>query len=57
MAAPPRLARDTLRITPMGGLGDVGRNMASFEINGELLLLDCGVLFPGEDIQIGRAHV
>lgn len=49
MAAPPRLARDTLRITPMGGLGDVGRNMASFEINGELLLLDCGVLFPQED--------
>ncbi|HET9128059.1 MAG TPA: ribonuclease J [Propionibacteriaceae bacterium] len=33
----------------MGGLGDVGRNMASFEINGEVLLLDCGVLFPEDD--------
>jgi len=30
----------------MGGLGDIGRNMASFEINGQLLLVDCGVLFP-----------
>lgn len=46
---PPRLARDTLRIIPLGGLGDVGRNMASFELNGELLLLDCGVLFPDEN--------
>ena len=33
----------------MGGLGDVGRNMASFEIDDELLLLDCGVLFPEDD--------
>ncbi|HEX8508488.1 MAG TPA: ribonuclease J [Propionibacteriaceae bacterium] len=30
----------------MGGLGDVGRNMAALEINGQLLLIDCGVLFP-----------
>ncbi|MFV0406830.1 MAG: ribonuclease J [Propioniciclava sp.] len=46
---PPKLARDTLRVIPLGGLGDVGRNMASFEFNGELLLLDCGVLFPDEN--------
>jgi ribonuclease J len=43
------LRPDTLRITPLGGLGDVGRNMASFELNGELLLVDCGVLFPSEE--------
>ncbi|MEA4944328.1 MAG: ribonuclease J [Propionicimonas sp.] len=46
---PPRLTSDTLRIIPLGGLGDVGRNMTSFELNGELLLVDCGVLFPDED--------
>lgn len=46
---PPKPAADTLRVTPLGGLGDVGRNMASFEINGELLLVDCGVLFPEDD--------
>ena len=33
----------------MGGLGDVGRNSASFEINGQRLILDCGVLFPDEN--------
>jgi len=30
----------------LGGLGDVGRNSASFEIDGEMVLVDCGVLFP-----------
>ena len=49
LKTPPALRPDTLRITPLGGLGDVGRNMASFELNGELLLIDCGVLFPNEE--------
>lgn len=46
--SPPRLKPGTLRITPLGGLGDVGRNMASFEIDGQIALVDCGVLFPEE---------
>ncbi|MDR3069839.1 MAG: ribonuclease J [Propionibacteriaceae bacterium] len=46
---PRALSKDTLRITPLGGLGDVGRNMTSFESNGKILLIDCGVLFPDED--------
>lgn len=49
---PPRLTSDTLRIIPLGGLGAIGRNMTAFEINGKLLLVDCGVLFP-EDEQPG----
>ncbi|MCT1459658.1 ribonuclease J [Aestuariimicrobium sp. p3-SID1156] len=49
LKTPPKLAPDTLRVTPLGGLGDVGRNMASLEINGQLLLVDCGVLFPEDD--------
>ncbi|MDR1851890.1 MAG: ribonuclease J [Propionibacteriaceae bacterium] len=46
---PRELREDTLRIIPLGGLGDIGRNMTSFEINGQLVLIDCGVLFPDED--------
>lgn len=45
---PPRLKPDVLRVIPLGGLGDVGRNMACFEINDQLLLVDAGVLFPEE---------
>ncbi|WP_211331521.1 ribonuclease J [Flaviflexus salsibiostraticola] len=37
-----------MRIVPLGGLGEVGRNMTVFEINGKILIVDCGVLFPEE---------
>lgn len=49
LQTPPKLRPDTLRITPLGGLGDVGRNSANFEINGQRMILDCGVLFPDEN--------
>lgn len=45
---PPALKPDTLRVVPLGGLGEIGRNMTVFEINGKLLVVDCGVLFPEE---------
>ena len=45
---PPALESGTLRITPLGGLGEVGRNMTVFEYGGKLLVVDCGVLFPEE---------
>ena len=46
VVSPPILEPGTLRIIPLGGLGDVGRNMTVFEIDGQLLIVDCGVLFP-----------
>ncbi len=45
---PPVLEAGTLRVTPLGGLGEVGRNMTVFEYGGKLLIVDCGVLFPEE---------
>ncbi|KLU10350.1 MULTISPECIES: ribonuclease J [Kocuria] len=48
LSAPPALGKDALRVVPLGGLGEVGRNMTVFEINGQLLVVDCGVLFPEE---------
>src|SRR5262249_57834351 len=42
----PPLAAGGLRITPLGGLGAIGRNMTVFEYDGRLLIVDCGVLFP-----------
>lgn len=49
LRTPPTLNRNTLRITPLGGLGDIGRNMMALEINDKILLIDCGVLFPDDD--------
>ncbi|NHI16451.1 ribonuclease J [Microbacterium excoecariae] len=45
---PPALKPGTLRVTPLGGLGEVGRNMAMYEFDGKILIVDCGVLFPEE---------
>ena len=45
---PNPLQRGTLRIIPLGGLGEIGRNMTVFELNDQILIVDCGVLFPEE---------
>jgi ribonuclease J len=45
---PPALKPGTLRVTPIGGIGEIGRNMTTFEIDGKILIVDCGVLFPEE---------
>jgi len=46
LTAPPRLAANAVRVIPLGGLGEVGRNMTVIEHAGRLLIVDCGVLFP-----------
>lgn len=40
---------DTL-IYALGGLGEVGKNMYCFEHENEICIIDCGVLFPGDDL-------
>ena len=49
LAPPPPLPEGALRVTPLGGLGEIGRNMTVFEYGGRLLIVDCGVLFPEEE--------
>ncbi len=48
LSTPPALKPGTCRIVPLGGLGEVGRNMTVFELDGKILIVDCGVLFPEE---------
>lgn len=40
----------SVRIGFLGGLGEVGRNCASIEIDGDISLIDCGLMFPEEDM-------
>ena len=49
LIAPPKYCKGSMRIVPLGGLGEIGRNMNVVEYNGHLLLIDCGVLFPEEE--------
>ena len=46
LQAPPPLPAGGLRVMALGGLGEIGRNMAVLEFDGSLLVIDCGVLFP-----------
>src|SRR5664279_5078043 len=39
-----------LRIIPLGGLGEVGRNMMVYEYGGEILIVDTGLMFPENDM-------
>ncbi|HYD10187.1 MAG TPA: ribonuclease J, partial [Acidimicrobiales bacterium] len=39
-----------VRITFLGGLGEIGRNCAALEQDGKIVLLDCGLMFPEDDM-------
>jgi len=40
----------TVRVIFLGGLGEIGRNCACIEIDGRILVLDCGIMFPDTDM-------
>jgi ribonuclease J len=46
---PGPLPEGALRVTSLGGIGEIGRNMTVFEHDGRLLVVDAGVLFPDAD--------
>ena len=37
-----------LRVIPLGGLGEIGKNMLALEVNDDIIVVDCGVQFPEE---------
>lgn len=39
-----------LKIIPLGGLGEIGKNMTAFEYDNEIIVIDCGLAFPDEDL-------
>ena len=39
-----------LKIIPMGGLGEVGKNMTAYEFNNQILVVDAGIMFPKNDM-------
>ncbi len=41
---------DTVRIIPLGGVGEVGKNMIAIEYANEILIADCGLAFPEDDM-------
>src|SRR5687768_17425119 len=44
------ISRDTLRVIPLGGLGEIGKNMMVYETTDDIVVVDCGLQFPEEDM-------
>jgi ribonuclease J len=42
--------KENLRILPLGGLGEVGKNMIAYEYSGRILVVDAGLMFPDNDM-------
>ena len=39
-----------VKIIPLGGIGEIGKNMTVYEYGGEIIVVDCGMAFPGDDM-------
>src|SRR6478735_3486483 len=47
---PPSTTDQPLRIIPLGGVGEIGKNMYVFEYRDEIVVIDCGLMFPDEEM-------
>ncbi len=47
--AAPKTPQKAVKIIPLGGLGEIGKNITLYEYDGDMILVDCGMTFPDED--------
>ena len=46
----PARGQSKLKIIPLGGLGEIGKNMTAYEYGNDIIVVDCGMGFPDEDM-------
>jgi ribonuclease J len=46
----PASSREVLRVIPLGGIGEIGKNMTVFEFGDQIIIVDCGLMFPDEEM-------
>lgn len=45
-----KISKNPIKIIPLGGLGEIGKNITLYEYDGDMFLVDCGMSFPDEDM-------
>ena len=50
MSEEVRIKKSPLKIIPLGGLLEIGKNITVFEYENEIIIVDCGLAFPTEDM-------
>ena len=44
------MSKSKLRVIPLGGLSEIGKNMMVMEYENDIIIIDAGLMFPGEDM-------
>jgi len=44
------MAKSKLKLIPLGGLSEIGKNMTLLEYEDDILIVDAGLMFPGEEM-------
>ena len=42
--------KESIKIIPLGGLGEIGKNITAIEYDNEIIVIDCGITFPDEEL-------
>lgn len=44
------MVKDKLKLIPLGGLGEIGKNMMAVQYKNDIIVIDCGLMFPNEEM-------
>ena len=45
-----RRIRNKIKVMPLGGLSEIGKNMTVFEYGNDIIIIDCGIAFPDDEM-------
>ena len=50
-------SKTKLRVIPLGGLGEIGKNLTVFEYGNDIVVIDCGMTFPDDEMPVSYTHL